>query len=191
MEYKMQVTSKYSKIDNGNETLLIVTVPDWEYGEMLRLNPDPDYVRSDILNEAGRVEQKRLDVQAYLDQKLTKQQVSEIESLAKAQANFDKLIEACTDDACGYVDAQMRLAGGHRMSEGMQRAINKIRETVEPATQNEITDSIDCAMTKLGYISETDHEYDVSRNGHKTWKIERVPVSGMDRETVLRKTGKK
>lgn len=184
MYYGYQI--KYSTIKNGTETLFTVTVPDAEYGEMLRNNSNPQSVRSEILNEAGRVEQKRIEIAEYLSQELTPEQLADVRLMAVAIATHEKLVSACTDKACGYHGIQMRLAGGHRLSEGMQRKIEKIRETLEPVTENDIELCIDAAMNKLGHYSQLDYEYFKMRNGHKTWKIERVPVVGMDRETVLK-----
>ena len=187
----MVIKSKYSTITNGVETLFTVTIPDSEYGEMLRKNPNPDHHRYEILNEAGRVEQKRAEIEMYLNQTLTQEQENEVKILAEAIAKHDKLIFACTDEACGYRDIQMRLIGGHRLCRGMERAIDNVRKTIDQPTENEINDCIENAMTELGYLSKSDFEYSKSRCGHKTWKIERIPVTGMDRDTVLKKLGKK
>lgn len=187
----MVIKSKYSTINAGDETLFTVTVPDDEYGEMLRENPDTVSLRADILNEAGRVEQKRIELKEYENQNLTDEQMHEVRLLAAAIAKQNQLIAECTDDRCGYRDIQMRLTGGHRLSAGMEREIERVRQTLEPITEDDINNCIDSAMNAMGYISERDYEYFQMRNGHKTWKIERMPVSGMDRETVLKKLGKK
>jgi hypothetical protein len=188
----MRIESKYSKINSdGTESLLIVDIPDNEYGNMLLKNPRPEIVRADVLNAAAYIMQKRIDIQAYIDQKLNPEQIAEVKIYAAALARQLKLIAACTDDACGYRGIQMRLAGGHRLSDGMQRELAKISSELEPPNETEIENSFDYALEQLGYCSKTQFDYDVSRCGHETWKIERVAVTGRDRETVLKQQGKK
>lgn len=185
----MKIQSKYSRIDGDIETILTVTIPDDQYGELLRKNPNPEQVRAYILNTGAYIEQKRQDIQDYLNQKLTDEQQSEVKILAKSIANNQKLINACTDDACGYRGIQMRLAWGHLLSAGMQRAISKIRSELEPATDQEIEDCYNHALRELGYSTQEDYAYAKKRIAYadsEKWIIERVPCSGMDRQTVIK-----
>lgn len=189
----MVLTSKYSRIEeDGTETLLTVEVPNAKYDEMLTKSGGPAELRADILNTGALIMQKRIDIQEYLNQELTPEQEKEVLTYAGALAKQNKLIEACTDEACGYRDIQMRLAGGHRLSPGMEREIDKIRATLDAPTDDEIKNCIEPAMEMLGYISKRQYEYDKSRiRGYEDWKVIRKPVTGMDRETVLKKLGKK
>lgn len=150
---------------------LAVKIDATEYGEILARRGSAQNARSEILNTAGRVLKHRRVLASAREQTLNRDQLAQIESVARALAVQD-LIDAEVH-RMGYGNYLSRRDAGGLMPESFGRIVGRAREHVQHEIDHVVVDNghRDYAMDILGYISSRDVDWSTRISGHCAWSI--------------------